>query len=410
MGTALVLILALAGFTWGNYVYAVKNPGGNDFLVHWLGTRKFITEGVSPYSDATALAIQNFAYGHPAGAGEHELRVAYPLYSIVLFLPFALIKDFNLARAFWMTTLEVGLILLSYLSIRVTDWKTNRFTLLIFLIFSILWYHGFRPLINGNAVILVALGIVGGLLALRNKADELAGVLFAFCTIKPQLMILLILLLLFWLYKQKRWRVIGWFFATLFLLVAASMLLMPDWILQDLREIIRYPTYNPPGTFGSALAALVPGIGQRVGWVVTAVLIIILIIEWRLSQQNGFRGLLWASCLTLVASQWIGIQTDPGNFVILLPALVLVFSVWEGRWKKAGIFYTIASMALLFFGIWSIFLNTIGSGYQPQQSPILFFPLPAFLLITLYWIRWWSFRSPSVWLDEFIAQEDSLHL
>jgi hypothetical protein len=407
IGTALFFVILLGGLTWGNYRYTVNNPGGNDFLVHWLGTRNFITQGTSPYSDETATAIQIFAYGHPAGPGEHELRVAYPLYSIVLFLPYALVKDFNLARALWMTTLEAGLIGLSLISIRLTGWKTKRVIFIVFMIFSILWYHGFRPLINGNAVILIALAITGALLALREKADELAGVLLAFSTIKPQVVILLIVFILFWLFKQKRWRAIGWFFTTLVLLIAASTLLMPDWILQNLREVIRYTSYNPPGTFGSALASLLPGIGQRIGWGMTAFLSLILLVEWRLSTRTGFRGFLWAACLTLVASQWIGIQTDPGNFIVLLPAMILVFSVLEERWKRAGMIFSIFSMVILFFGIWLIFLNTIQAGYQPQQSPVLFFPLPAFLLVTLYWVRWWSFRTPNVWLDDLIAQEDS---
>ena len=81
-----VLIIGLVILLgWINYRYSVQNPGGNDFLVHWMGTRTFLTEDISPYSDETAKRIQVFAYGHPAGPGEHQLRVAYPLYSILFF-------------------------------------------------------------------------------------------------------------------------------------------------------------------------------------------------------------------------------------------------------------------------------------------------------------------------------------
>jgi hypothetical protein len=102
---ALIVVGVLAALTWGNYRFTQQNPGGNDFLVHWMGTRTFLREGISPYSDEVALRIQTFAYGHPASGEEHELRVAYPLYSIVVFLPFALIPDFALARALWMLSL-----------------------------------------------------------------------------------------------------------------------------------------------------------------------------------------------------------------------------------------------------------------------------------------------------------------
>ncbi len=79
----LVLGTGLFGLlVWGNYRYTTQNPGGNDFLVHWMGTKSFFEDGLSPYSDEVALRIQTMVYGRAARAGEHELRVAYPLYSI----------------------------------------------------------------------------------------------------------------------------------------------------------------------------------------------------------------------------------------------------------------------------------------------------------------------------------------
>ncbi len=108
---------------------------------------------------------------------------------------------------------------------------------------------------------------------------------------------------------------------------------------------------------------------------------------------------LWTACLTLTASQWVGIQTDPGNFIILMPALVLVFSIWEERWRRAGHIFALMTMLFLFLGIWALFLATVEYGYQPQQSPVMFLPLPAFLLLTLYWVRWWALRVPQVWID-----------
>jgi hypothetical protein len=38
---------------------------------------------------------------------------------------------------------------------------------------------------------------------------------------------------------------------------------------------------------------------------------------------------------------------------------------------------------------------------QPIQSSILFFPLPVFLLIGLYWVRWWVLRPEQPLLDRF---------
>jgi hypothetical protein len=400
---AVIFVIVIGSIlTWANYQYALKNSGGNDFLVHWMGTRKFLLEGTSPYSDQTALAIQTMAYGRAAKEGEHELRVAYPLYSIVLFAPFALIPDFILARAIWMTILELSLLGISFLCIRMCEWRPGMVTLAIFLIFSVLWYHGLRPLINGNAVILVTLFLAGGLFAMKNGQDELAGVLFAFCTIKPQLAVLFAAFVVIYGIRNQRWKLVIWLVTTVVILVMAACLLMPNWIIQDLREVVRYPGYNPPGTLASALLAMMPGLGKRLPWAIAGVLGFILLIEWFL-LRNGkdFKPFLWTGCLTLVISQWIGIQTDPGNFIILFPALVLCLSLLESRWRLGKLFSALV-LIFLFVFLWVLFLQTGTAGPQSQfqQSPIMFIPLPGILLALLYWVRWWVFRPPSVWFDE----------
>lgn len=405
--TTIATLLAFVGglillglLTWVNYRFAKDNPGGNDFLVHYVGTRALVTEGANPYSDEVALKIQTAAYGRAAEKGEHELRVAYPLYSVLVFLPFSLIADYTMARAVWMTALEVGLLLLALFSIRLARWRIGALMIAFMLIFSVLWYHGLRPLINGNAVILVALGLVGGFLAIRAGADELAGVLFALTTIKPQVVVLVLAFVVIWALSKGRMRIVGWLFATTFLLALGAALLIPDWIIHNFREVLLYPSYNPPGTPRAAFIEWWPSFGSRVGWALTGAMASIVLVEWWNNRKADFKGFYWTACLTLAAGQWIGIQTDPGNFIVLLPALILAFSLLDERWRLLGRMMVIVSTLALFAGLWALFINTVETiNGQPVQSAVMFFPLPAFLLVALYWVRWWAIEPPTVWYD-----------
>jgi hypothetical protein len=402
LGAAILLLL----LTLGNYRYASQNTGANDFLIHWIGTKNFVFEGVSPYSDETALAAQQIAYGRPARNGESELRETSPLYSILVYLPFSLLNDFILSRALWMTVLEVALILIGYLSLRMTAWKLPIWLMILYFIFTIFWYHSFQPLSNGSVVILVCLAMTGGILALKNKSDELAGVLLAFCMIKPLLALILTIFFYYWTIKNRRYKFIIWHMSILGILILSSLLLMPDWPMQNLRETIHSFSPNSVSTFGKALASLLPGIGQRVGWVMTGLMALILLFEWRASIHSGTKGLLWCACLTLVASQWIGIPTDPGNFIIMFPGLALAFSLLEKRWVRIGNLLTMLSFLFLFVGIWLIFFASLPSGLTSQQSSIMFFPLPGFMLVILYWVRWWAIKPPKLWFDEISDDED----
>jgi hypothetical protein len=376
----LLVVILLAGFTWANVNFARISSGGTDFLVHWIGARALL-RGETPYGDETALEIQKITYGRPALPGEHELRVAYPIYSALVFSPFALISDYVLARSLWMTFLEIALVGTFLLSLNVVEWRPGRVLLPILLLFSLLWYHAARPLINGNAVAVVALLFTATVWAIKNKRDELAGLFLALATLKPHLALLPVIWSLMWMIPQKRWRFTGWFFGSLVVMVLAGMILVPDWLLQNLREILRYTSYNPPTTIGTALETWFPGFGQPAGWLVSLLLGGLLLWEWKKALRAGFPGFLWAFALTLTVGQWIGITTDPGNFVILtLPLVMVLKPLYEMR---QGPLITGITLGFLFVGLWALFLLTLPPGSN-QQNPIMFFPLPLFLFIGLY--------------------------
>jgi len=391
-----LVVLSIAAtviaFFWGNYSFAVKNPGGNDFLVHWVGTRSFIYEGISPYSDATAQKIQNMVYGRQAEGDEHELRVVYPLYSEILFAPFALIENYSIARALWMTFLEVSILATAYVSMRLTGWRPGFWLIPIFLIFSILWYHGMRALINGDAVVLVGLLIVLAIRMIREGNDALAGILLAFTTIKPHLVLFLIVFILLWSITQKRWLLFGWILGGTIALIVFATIFIPNWLIQNIWEILRFPIYYPELSLGSAFEAWWPGVGTQMKWGLSLIFLVMLLFEWTYARSKGFIQFLWTCCLTLVISQWIGIGTDPANFILLFLPIVLVFSIIKERWHRGGDVIVLLVMVVLFFGVWWLFLISVEYGGQPQQNPIMFVPIPLFSLVGLYWIRWWINR------------------
>ncbi len=403
---AVVLAIGLfVGLVLGNYHYTRQNPGGTDFLVHWEGAQSFIEDGLSPYSDEVALRIQNMVYGHPAQAGEHELRVAYPLYSIILFLPFAFMHNFDLARAIWMAVLEAALVGMTFLSFNLVRWKPKPILLGAILIFSLFWYHALRPLILGNAVILVALAITAAMVAIRDGHDEVAGILLGFASIKPQVVALFVVFIFFWGISNRRMKAFWYFVGTVAILSGIAALLIPDWIMQNLREVLRYPGYNPPGTVSAALNGYLPGVGKRIGIALSILTGVVLLVEWFVTRHDGPRGFIWAASLTLVGSFWIGLQTDPGNFIVAYPALILVFSVIVERWRKFGHWMVVLCMLVVGVGIWYVFLRTVAYTYQPIQSPILFFPFPLFMFVVMYWVRWWTIHPPRMYFDSFSEKD-----
>lgn len=385
-------LVALAGMGFANYRFTVNNPGGNDFLVHYIGTRSFLIEGISPYSDTVAGRIQKAAYGHSAQEGEHELRVAYPFYSTLVFSPFALVADYPLARAIWMTVLEITLFASAFLSLRLTEWEPSWGVNVFYFLFSVAWYHAVRGLINGNAIVLINFFLIAFFYALKKEQDRIAGVALALATIKPHVVLMLVVFVIFWSVSNRRMRLIYWFLGTLLVLVAGGMIFIPNWIYQNLWEVLRFPSYNPVLSLGELLGQWMPGIQRQIRWGLVLFLGTLVIYEWWRARKGHYFHFLWAACLTLSVSQWIGIPTDPGNFVILFPALVLVISFCDKRWKRFGSIIVVGFLLSIFIGLWALFLGTLEHAYQPLQSPIMFIPLPGIVILGLYWVRWWVLK------------------
>ncbi|OGO33529.1 MAG: hypothetical protein A2W35_14500 [Chloroflexi bacterium RBG_16_57_11] len=391
--------LVLVFLTWANYRYSIQNPGGSDLLPRWAGTRLFIMEGQSPYSEETTQEIQRLFYGRPARSDEDQVLFVYPFYAIFLFSPFALIPDYNIARAVWMTVLEVSVILLVAAGLSLNRWSLSPFMLGVLLLFACLWYYTIRALINANAALLIALTVYLAFLAMRDGRDGLAGLLLALTTVKPQMVVLVILLVLIWSISNRRWILFWSFLGNLALFTAVTSLLIPNWIWQNLVQLFAYPDYTLPTTPGEIFAVWMPGVGMRLGYALTVILVATLIYEWRQAWGKDFRWLLWTAGLTLAATQLVGLPTATENYMIMFPALLMVFAAWDEQWRSLGKMLIFGSYILLFFGVWWLFLATLERGDQPVQGLIMFFPLPVFLLIGLYWVRWWVLRPEQPLLD-----------
>ncbi len=396
----MIAIVVLGGLIWVNIQFSKNNPGGNDFLAHYIGARSLIFEGKSPYSDEVALEIQRRVFGRPAEPGEIEHRVVYPLYSILIFTPFALFDNYAMARVAWMTVMEIALLGMGYLALQIAKWKPKLIILALYYQFAVLWYHGFRAVINGNAVIVVGLCITGSLYALSIKKDVAAALLLALSTIKPNLVILFIFYVLIWCIYQKRFQVVLWFFGSMLFLVLGGMLLIPDWIVQNVWEILKYPGYNPPGSIGEVLGFWFPAYAAIIRYGIAAGLGLILGYEILRARKGKFERFVWTACLALAISQWIGISTDPGNFVILFTPFVFIIAHLEQRWKDQSRYLTPAFLGIVFIGLWVLFLVTLNYEYQPMQSSIMFFPFPAIILLGLYWIKWWVVEGSSALWQE----------
>jgi hypothetical protein len=394
---AIVVVAAVAflvALTIANFRYSIDSPGGNDFLARWNGARYWLVEGTSPYDSEVSQTAQELIYGRPAvrEQGEDVAHFVYPLPSMIFFGPFGYLQ-YDVARAIWMTVLEVGLPLLAILGIRLSRWKPSRPMLVMTLLYSILWYHGLRSVIVGQFAVIESLLMVGGLLAIDKNQDWLAGLLFALSISKPQMAFLLIPYVLLWCGRARRWSVVWTTISLIVMLFIVFSFIEPGWIIGWLRQVVDYTSYTALGSPISIVADLVAS-GDTVTFIsygLSAMAVFYLLYEWLVSLGKPFQWFLWTASMTIVITNLVATRTATTNYVVLLPVLLLVFSTWQSRWGRSGTLAVALILMVTFVGLWLLFWVTVEGN---MESHWMYLPLPFVALLGLWWIRWWIIRIP----------------
>ena len=396
---AAAFLLAFTLLTLMNLEFVKGNPGGYDFYTNWHGTRYFLLEGRSPYGPENRLEVQNMVYGRAALEGEEQYFFSIPLFGMLIYSPFALISDFLTARALWMTCLEFSLLAIILLSIRLAWWKINRTILIPLLIFSFFSFHGLSALLDGRLIIPTTLFALGVLTALRNKQDELAGLLLAFIFISPVPLTLFIVFMLLRLIINRRMKVVWWMLGTTGLLIGFSVVIIPNWSLQYIVTLINSYQSIIPASPGSVLVDRWGEIGTRVSIIITVLVGLLIIFEWFKGLKADEPRALWTVMVTIALSTWSGIRISPLDYVFLLPAIIFGFELFEKRWRKRASGIILSVLAFLFVIDWIIYFSTMSIDLRSGISSFLLIPMPLTTIIILYWTKWWVQKSRSIELE-----------
>jgi len=210
----------------------------------------------------------------------------------------------------------------------------------------------------------------------------------------------LVIFVIIWAIVQRRWQLFWGFVGSLGIIVAATSLLIPTWLVENIRQVIEYFRLDPINTPGALIAYWLPGVGRQFGVVITVVMIAILIWEIWHALGKDFRWFLWTACLALAVTPLIGIPTSITHYIALFPGFILVLATWDQRWGILGRLMMYISLLFFSVGIWGWVYYGQQQGIPPELNAWVFFSFPVFMLIGLYWVRWWAIQPPRLPLQE----------
>jgi len=376
----LIALVVLVIVGWMNFRFVQGLPQESEFQEYWEITRALIFRGENPYNSPTGKPFIS------------------PLPVVLIYSPFALIENFQIARAAWITVSQVATAIFAILCIRIMGWQINHWLAALVIIFALLWFPAVSVYIRGSQIAWIAVLFGCSLFALKNQNDELSGILLGLAALQPSVTFVSVLLVLLWAASQRRWIIHFWAGVVFLFFSGIGMIFFPSWPVDFFWSALRNIDFSPGKAIIETTMRWLPGVGLQIGWGILILATIVLITEWWLVWGKNFRRLVWVAALSFILTIWIGIETNIDHVYMLMLSLVVIFMAWNRRWGRSGQIFVILVISLLLPSLWWAFIVFSRQGIWGDMNPILMIGFPLLTLISLYWVRWWFLRP--TFLDE----------
>ena len=343
----------------------------NDFIEYWTAT-KLLLRGGNPYSPMELLTEQQkLGWSQP-----EPLMMWNPPWTLSFTLPFGLL-DYSTAQFAWFLfhalILFVGAKLL---------WQTYGGSSKKNL-YPVLGVLGFAPsyfaLLLGQIGPLMLLGIIAFLAAAKERAWVWAGASLTLATVKPHLLYLVWLALLFWTVRNKQWK-LAVTFAITAIITASLPLLFDRQAYAQYSDLLRTTDVTRPlgwatPSLGTALAMVfaIPDVWIR--WLPSLGGGVWLVWYWSRHDRNWD----WLAELPLLLAVSITTASFVWTFdhIVLLPAVIQA-AVWVSR-EQVGRPQTILIVVYMALGVILLVAKMF-----VRNDFWYFWTAPAYLLLYLY--------------------------
>lgn len=225
---------------------------GNDFYPIWLASGELF-HGRDPYAPEMTPRIETALYGRaldrstPSDAQVNMRAFAYPLYTIFLFAPLAAFS-FPAVQIILSVVLPLlaGAAVLCWL--RALDANLALTSTATAICLTLASYPVLEGIYSGQPGLLAAALIAGAVLALTRQRHVLAGILLPFASIKPQMVLLVALWLMVWVFGDfsRRKNFLFAAAATSAIFVVLSTWMLPTWLSGWWRMLREYRKVSPP--------------------------------------------------------------------------------------------------------------------------------------------------------------------
>jgi hypothetical protein len=365
------------------YAAAHGNPRGNlsDLYPRWIGAQALLLHGRDPYSPEVTREIQAGYYGRPLDPSRPEdpkdqQAFAYPVYVVFYLAPTVHLGFGVVQRSFFWILVGVTLVSVP-LWLRVLSWPVSPLIQTAMLALTL----GSVPVLQGlklQQLTLLVAGMCAVAMALLVAGRPIAaGIVLALATVKPQLVLPLLLWLGIWTLGdlKRRYRCAASFLIAMAVLCAASEWCLPHWIGRFGHAAGEYWHYTQAVPLLEAVLSYPWGRLLEVLFAAATALVC-----WkRRKQPEASAAFQSSTCLVMVLTVLTVPTFSLYNQVLLLPAILLIVRERRSIWEENVVSRVILIMVAVLLA-WPWLSSTVLAGLSfvlPQETVERFWAIPA---------------------------------
>lgn len=394
----ILIILGLVGVTFLNLSLSERYGIEEGFVTRYAAAKNWMKTGVSPYSEETVdLAAQLVPDPDRLKTNLDQGRFLDPAPYVLFYIPISFLP-YPVAKAIWMTIMELAIVLSAWVALKIVALKLSFIESALISLGVLFFYPNVKMILSASVLPLYLFFIIWAIWLAMNKQGRMAGILFFLAFPMVPISVFVAVFFMIWLGVRRDHSLAVIFFVGIGFLILIGLILFPNWIAEWFSAyVLLYPNFTWIDTPIMRIAELFPGAMRQLSIGLHIATVIYLFVEWYGLPSREQRGLQWKLSLTLVLLYFLNPLKVSGTQILLFIPLFAIYKYLNEKWPVGGRIITWLSFVGIAIVYW--LKGTAQETFVSGEANLIILLLALVSFVGLQYFRWWALKSSSALIE-----------
>lgn len=394
----ILIILALVGATFLNIRLSERFASEVGFATRYMAAKYWIKTGLSPYSQETFEAtLELLGESSPRPDSLDKGRFIDPATYVLFYIPLSFLP-YPIAKAIWMTIIELSFILSAWLCLKIVRLDLSLIETLLMSLGALFFYPNLKMILSASILPFYIFLLVWAIWLAMNKQGRMAGVLFFLAFAMLPISLVIAIFFMIWMGARRDNSLTTIYFIGLLFMVLIALILFPNWIAEWFEAyLLLYPRFTWIDTPLMRVGELFPGASRQISIGLHVITIIYLFVEWYGLPSKEQRGLQWKLSLTILLLYLLNPLKPISYMILLFIPLFAIYKYLNEKWRVGG--RIITWLSFLGIGVVYWFKGFNQETFVSAESTLIILLLALLCMLGLQYFRWWALKSSNALIE-----------